>query len=65
MLIRATGHGGHYRDIFLVFYNIKVYCLFSLESSHRGDSNQYTQHTTLNYSKSATMGFFEGPQERV
>ena len=40
--------------------------MFSLESPHRGDSNEYTQYTifnmnkksTLNYSKSADMGFF-------
>ena len=38
----------------------------SLESPHRGDSNEYTQYTifnmkkknTLNYPKSAAMGFF-------
>ena len=40
--------------------------MFSLELPHRGDSNEYTQYTifnmnkknTLNYSKSAAMGFF-------
>ena len=36
--------------------------MFSLESPYRGDSNAYTQHTifiiTLNYLKSAAMGFF-------
>ena len=40
--------------------------MFSLESPHRGDSNVYTQYTifnmnkknTLNYPKSAAMGFF-------
>ena len=40
--------------------------MFSLQSPHRGDSNDYTQYTifnmkkkyTLNYSKSATMKFF-------
>ena len=26
-------------DIFLIFFNMKVYCVFSLESPHRGDSN--------------------------
>ena len=39
--------------------------MFSLESPHRGDSNEYTQYTifnikmkiTLNYPKSAAMGF--------
>ena len=38
--------------------------MFSLESPHRGDSNEYTQHTifnnkekiTLNYPKSAAIG---------
>ena len=40
--------------------------MFSLESPHGGDSNKYTQYTifdmkkkiTLNYPKSAAMGFF-------
>ena len=52
-------------DIFLIFFNMKVCCVFSLESPHRGDSNEYIQYTifnikkktTLNYSKSAAMGF--------
>ena len=60
-------------DIFLIFFNMKVNCMFSLESPHRGDSNEYTQYTifnmneknTLNYPKSAAMGFFQGTQERV
>ena len=40
--------------------------MFSLESPHRGDSNEYTQYTIFNmkkkiiiyYHKSAAMGFF-------
>ena len=40
--------------------------MFSLESLHRGDSNDYTQYTIFNmkkkitiyYPKSAAMGFF-------
>ena len=48
--------------------------MFSLESPHRGDSNEYTQYTifninkknTINYPKSAAMGFlFQGTQERA
>ena len=48
--------------------------MFSLEWPHRGDSNKYTQYTifdnkkkkiTLNYSKSAALGFFHGTQEGV
>ena len=45
---------------------VKVCCVFSLESPHRGDSNENKQYTifnikkeiNLNYSKSAAMGFF-------
>ena len=47
---------------------MKIYCVFSLESPHRGDSNEYTQHTIVNintkitpsYPKSAGMGFSKG-----
>ena len=53
-------------DTFLIFFNMKVCCVFSLESPHRGDSNEKSQHTILNrkkkisptYPKSATMDFF-------
>ena len=45
---------------------MKVFCVFPLELPHQGDSNEYTQYTifnikrkiTLNYSKSAAIGFF-------
>ena len=62
-------------DIFLIFFNMKVCCVFSLESPHRGDSNECTQYTifnikkkiTLNYPKSAAVyGFLcQGTQEGV
>ena len=53
-------------DIFSIFFNTKVYCVFSLESPYRGDSNEDKQHTifnikkkiTLNYPKSTALGFF-------
>ena len=56
----------HNRDIFSVFFNMKVCCMFSLESPHRGDSNEYTQYTyfnikkkiALSFPKSLAMGFF-------
>ena len=35
-------------DIFSIFLKMKVCCVFSLESPHRGDSNEYTQHTIIN-----------------
>ena len=52
--------------MFFIFFNMKVCCVYSLESPHRGDSNEYTQNTifnmnkknTLNYPKSAVMVFF-------
>ena len=34
--------------ILLIFFNMKVYCVFSLESPHGGDSNEYIQHTIFN-----------------
>ena len=51
-----------------MFFNMKVCCVFSLESPHGGDSNEYIQYTSfnvkkekiiLNYPKSAAIGFFE------
>ena len=52
-------------DIFSILFNMKLYCVFSLESPHRGDSNEYIQYTILNmkkkiilnYPKSAAIGF--------
>ena len=38
-------------DIFSIFFNIKVCCMFSLESPHRGDSNEYTQNPISNINK--------------
>ena len=57
----------------LIFFNMKVCCVFLLESHHRGNSNEYTQYTifsikekiTLNFPKFAAMEFFQGIQERV
>ena len=49
-LIIASGKEAK-RDIFSVFLNMKVCCVFSLESPHRGDSNEYTQHTTFKIKK--------------
>ena len=56
-----------------IFYNMKVCCVFSLESPPLGDSNECTQYTffnlkkkiALNYPKSAAKRFFLGSQERV
>ena len=52
--------------IYSIFFNMKIYCVFSLESPHQGDSYEYTQYTffnikrkiTLNFIKFAVVGFF-------
>ena len=52
-------------DIFSIFFTMKGCCVFSLESPHRGHSNEYTRYTifnirkkiTLNYPKSAALSF--------
>ena len=53
---------------------MEVCCVFSLESPHRGDSNEYTQYTIFNIKKEnhpklsliCSYGFlFQGTQERV
>ena len=38
-------------DIISIFFNMNIYCVFSLESPHRGDSNEYTQYTIFNVKK--------------
>ena len=43
-----------------------VYCVFSLETPQRGDSNEYTQYTISQYKKNLPLwNFFQGTQERV
>ena len=57
--------GGIIGISFRFFFNMKVYCVFSLESPQGGDSNKYTQYTISQYkkenhltlSKPAIMGF--------
>ena len=41
----------HNKNIVSIFFNIKLYCVFSLKSPHRGDSNKYTQYTIFNTNK--------------
>ena len=58
----------HKNNIISIFFNMKVCCVFSLESPHQNDSIDYTRHTIINIEKqlpkiilkiimSATMGF--------
>ena len=43
--------GGINRDTSSIFFNMKVYFVFSLESPQRRDSNEYTQYTISQYKK--------------
>ena len=60
-------------DIFSIFFNMKVCCVFLLESPHRGDSNENTQYTIFNIKRKIAWiipnlnlwDFFQGAQERV
>ena len=71
MLIIAPGRR-HNRDIFSIFFNMKVYCVFSLESPHRSDSRVHTVYHfsnkkkfTPDYLNLQLWDFFLGTQERV
>ena len=62
---------------FSIFFNMKACCVFSLESPHRGDSNENTQHAIINIIKKIKLNypkynnicsygnFYQGTQERV
>ena len=43
----------HNRDTFSIFFNM-VCCVFSLDSPHRGDSNEYTQYILFSIYKGAS-----------
>ena len=40
--------------VFSIFFKMKVCCVFSLESPHRGDSNEYTPHTMINIKRKSS-----------
>ena len=48
MRVDYSARSGGIIRIFSIFFNMKVCCVFSLESPHRGDSNEYTQYTIFN-----------------
>ena len=69
MRVDESARSGDMKRISLIFYNMKLCCVFSLELPHWGDSNENTQYTvfntekkkiTLNNPKSAAKGFFLG-----
>ena len=52
-------------DIFSMFFNMKVYCVFSLESPHPDDSNEYTQDTIFNIQSTLVISNSKGPSETL
>ena len=42
-------------DIFSIFFNMELCCVFSLESPLQGNSNEYKQHTIINIKKKITQ----------
>ena len=46
------------KELVLLYHEI-VCCVYSLESPHRGDSNEYTQHTII--IKKIVKTFFKKP----
>ena len=45
-IAQESKYFGILKEIFL-FYHENVCCVYTLESLHRGDSNEYTQHTII------------------
>ena len=54
MLIIAAGQEAN-RNIFSIFFNRKVYCVFSSESPHGGDSDENTQYEKEKHPKSSQI----------
>ena len=50
MLIILSGQE-RIRDIFMILFNMKVFCVYSLESPLRGDSYKYKHYTVFNIKK--------------
>ena len=56
--VNHSARSGGIIGIFLsIFFNMKVCCMISLESPHRGDSHEYTSHTSINIIKKITLNY--------
>ena len=73
MRVDNSARSGGIIRIALIFYDRKVFCVFSLESPHSGDSNEYKQYTVFNIKKKITLNspilqpkdYYLGTQERA
>ena len=59
MRVDNSARSGGIIRISLIFYNMKVYCVFTLESPHRGDSNEYIQYTIFQHEKEKHPKLFQ------
>ena len=51
MSVNLSARSGGRIEIFFIFFNMKIHCVFLLESPHQADSNEYTQYTIFNIKK--------------
>ena len=49
--LMSVNHSAMPGGIIGISSQLKVFCVFTLESPHRGDSNEYTQYTIFNIEK--------------
>ena len=61
MRVDNSARPGDLIRISLIFYNMKVYCVLSLESPRRGDSNERTQSTIFNMKKKNNLNYPKSP----
>ena len=59
MSVNHSTRSGGKIGIYFRFFNVKVYCVFLLESPHRGDSNEYIQYIIFNMKKKNTLNSFK------
>ena len=57
MSVNQSARSGGIIGISSKFSYMKVCCVFSLKSPHRGDSNEYTQYTIFNIKKKITLNY--------
>ena len=74
MSVNYSARSGGIIEYITDFLYMTVCCVLSLESPHRGDSNEYTQYTIFNIKKKIILNFpqicshgifFQGTQLRV
>ena len=55
MSANHSARSGGMIEIYFRFFNMKVCCVFSLESPHRGDSNEYTLYSIFNIKRKTLL----------